>query len=503
AYTDALAAVAHGDGGARAYAKFQEAESRAAGWWTLLREIVVFSIPAAAVSDVPGAGREQLRRAYRFLDRYPSPWALAQTRRFDGIVTALEGRPDEGRRLLEASIATFELASDVPDALMSRLMLHAIERGLGEAGAVEGLSEARAALARIGVRPPEMLEQNQERLALALASRAPRARAASEVGLVERLEGLVERVASRGTSAPLLEREVGSVVRALLAGREVRIERRGAEVRADCTWFEVPDGAGGELLVGVEGEVDDATRAALTILAAVAGLALENATLRGLGRAPAAGPTESASFVAASAAMKKLSSEIARMAQSRATVVIHGESGSGKEVVARAIHARSSRAGAELVAFNCAAVPRELFEGQLFGYKRGAFTGAVKDSPGVVRAAAGGTLFLDEIGELPPEVQPKLLRFLENGEVLPLGEERPVVVDVRVIAATHRDLFALVREGRFREDLYYRLQVVPLRVPPLRERREDVLPLARHFMGQLVPDGASPPVLAPYSVYAL
>ena len=138
------------------------------------------------------------------------------------------------------------------------------------------------------------------------------------------------------------------------------------------------------------------------------------------------------------------------------TVIVTGESGVGKEIVARAIHDLSERGRNAYVAFNCATVPRELFEGQLFGYRRGSFTGATSDHPGVIRAANGGTLFLDEIAELSLDIQPKLLRFLENSEVFPLGERAPVRVDVRVLPATHRDLASLVREGRFREDLYYR-----------------------------------------------
>jgi len=169
--------------------------------------------------------------------------------------------------------------------------------------------------------------------------------------------------------------------------------------------------------------------------------------------------------------------------------------------VARAIHALSERSARPFLAFNCASVPRELFEGQLFGYRRGAFTGASKDHPGVIRAANGGTLFLDELGELPLDIQPKLLRFLENAEVFPLGEQKPVRVDVRVVAATHRDLAALVRDGKFREDLYYRLQVVPVFIPPLRERRADIPELARHFLQALT--RGEPPVLAPDAREAL
>jgi len=208
-------------------------------------------------------------------------------------------------------------------------------------------------------------------------------------------------------------------------------------------------------------------------------------------------------FVAAAAATRRLKAEIVQLSRSSATILITGESGTGKEVVARAVHDVSPRAPKPYVAFNCASVPRDLFESQLFGYRRGAFTGAHADSSGVIGAADGGTVFLDEIGELPLEVQPKLLRFLENGEVFPLGEQRPRRVDVRVVAATHRDLGRRVREGLFREDLFYRLNVVPLAVPPLRERKEDVTALARLFIGKLVGDGESAPSLAPDAIRAL
>jgi transcriptional regulator with PAS, ATPase and Fis domain len=154
------------------------------------------------------------------------------------------------------------------------------------------------------------------------------------------------------------------------------------------------------------------------------------------------------------------------------------------------------------VVFNSATVPKELFEGQLFGYRKGAFTGATQNSKGVIREAEGGTLFLDEIGDLPIDVQAKLLRFLENGEVQPLGAPRPVRVDVRVVAATHRDLRAMVAQGTFREDLFYRLQVVPLTVPALRERRDDILPLARHFL-RLGSKGAVPELSAAASARLL
>lgn len=170
------------------------------------------------------------------------------------------------------------------------------------------------------------------------------------------------------------------------------------------------------------------------------------------------------------------------IAQTAASVLIKGESGTGKELVAQAMHAASPRAGKPFITVNCAALPESLAESLLFGHRKGAFTGADTAQQGLVAAAAGGTLFLDEIGELPPSLQPKLLRFLETGEILPLGETQPRRVDVRVFAATHRDLYTLVQAGQFRADLYYRLDVVPVELPPLRERKEDIELLASHFL---------------------
>jgi hydrogenase-4 transcriptional activator len=163
-------------------------------------------------------------------------------------------------------------------------------------------------------------------------------------------------------------------------------------------------------------------------------------------------------------------------------VLITGESGTGKELVARAIHVGSPRSTAMFLPYNCTTTTRELADSQLFGHRRGSFTGAVSDQPGLLRSAAGGTLFLDEIGDLPVDVQPKLLRFLEQGEIMAVGETRPQRVDVRVIAATNADLEQRVSEGKFREDLYYRLSVIRIRVPPLRERREEIPHLATFFL---------------------
>ncbi len=181
-------------------------------------------------------------------------------------------------------------------------------------------------------------------------------------------------------------------------------------------------------------------------------------------------------------AMQEVFRAIGRLAQSHATVLITGESGSGKELVARALHRHSPRAGAPFIALNTAAIPRDLLESELFGHERGAFTGAAAQRRGRFEQADGGTLFLDEIGDMPAELQTRLLRVLADGQFYRVGGHTPIKVNVRVIAATHQDLEVRVREGLFREDLFHRLNVIRLRLPALRERREDIPLLVRHFM---------------------
>jgi len=192
-------------------------------------------------------------------------------------------------------------------------------------------------------------------------------------------------------------------------------------------------------------------------------------------------------IVGASAAMQAVLRQLAKVAPQKTTVLVQGESGTGKELVARALHDLSPRAGLPFVAVNCGAIPGELLESELFGHVKGAFTDAVRAKKGLAVEADGGTLFLDEIGELPLGLQVKLLRFLQEEEVRPVGDTRSLRVDVRVVAASARDLGAAVASGLFREDLYWRLNVVCVRLPPLRERPEDVERLARHFLGRFAP----------------
>jgi two-component system NtrC family response regulator len=195
----------------------------------------------------------------------------------------------------------------------------------------------------------------------------------------------------------------------------------------------------------------------------------------------------------------------ARAARSNATVLIRGETGTGKELLARAIHFNSSRANNPMVTINCSAIPKDLLESELFGYRRGAFTGAVADKKGRIEMADRGTLFLDEIGEMSPDLQVKVLRLIQEGELETIGSETKTNVDVRIIAATHRDLQAMIEDGTFREDLYYRLTVIPLVLPPLRERSQDIPDLVEHFFRESQrknerPELIMPSALLPYFV---
>ncbi|WP_192884591.1 nitrogen regulation protein NR(I) [Paramagnetospirillum kuznetsovii] len=187
-------------------------------------------------------------------------------------------------------------------------------------------------------------------------------------------------------------------------------------------------------------------------------------------------------LIGRSAAMQEIYRTLARLMGTDLSVMITGESGTGKELVARALHDYGKRRNGPFVAINMAAIPRELIESELFGHEKGAFTGATQRASGRFEQAEGGTLFLDEIGDMPPEAQTRLLRVLQEGEYTTVGGRTPIRANVRIIAATHRDLTQLIRQGMFREDLFYRLNVVPIRLPPLRERSEDVPELVRHFL---------------------
>ncbi|HEY0335445.1 MAG TPA: sigma-54 dependent transcriptional regulator [Stenotrophomonas sp.] len=221
--------------------------------------------------------------------------------------------------------------------------------------------------------------------------------------------------------------------------------------------------------------------------------------------APPPPPPEQASrLLGDSTAMQSLRSTITKVSRSQAPVYILGESGVGKELVARTIHEQGARANGPFVPVNCGAIPTELMESEFFGHKKGSFTGASTDKPGLFQAAAGGTLFLDEIAELPLQMQVKLLRAIQEKSIRPVGAATEVPVDVRILSATHKDLSDLVGEGRFRHDLYYRINVIELRVPPLRERGGDLPQLAASILARLARShGRAIPLLSPSALEAL
>ena len=202
-------------------------------------------------------------------------------------------------------------------------------------------------------------------------------------------------------------------------------------------------------------------------------------------------------------AMQEIYRTLARLMGTDLTVMIIGESGTGKELIARALHEYGKRRAAPFVAVNMAAIPRELVESELFGHEKGAFTGAVTRKEGRFEQADGGTLFLDEVGDMPLEAQTRLLRVLQEGEFIPVGGSRPRTTNVRIIAATHRNLRHLVAQGLFREDLFFRLNVVPIRVPPLRERKEDIAPLMRHFLVRAMNEGLPAKSVSPAAMRLL
>lgn len=441
--------------------------------------------------DVEG-GRAVVRRANEYLTQHPSAWHSAVYTRMESFLLLAAGQFSEARKKAETTLATFRLLGDRVQMGFAKANLGMVARASGAPDAEKILAEVLEELKQLGVWSPQLLRRAQ------IISQPVSPAGWREETMTERLVGAIDRLSVRGLSHEQYRRGLSIILGELFPGREARVG--GREItETDPGIVQVPDLVDGVLRFGVRGELNPEEMAALRVLAAF--------VPKVVGNSVAAEPEQLDQvlphFIAAAPATRKLKSEIARLSKSSATILIGGESGTGKEVVARAVHDLSGRAEKPYIVFNCASVPRDLFESQLFGYRKGAFTGATGDSPGVIRAADGGTLFLDEIGELPLDTQPKLLRFLENAEVTALGEQKPRRVDVRILAATHRDLDRLVRDGRFREDLYYRLNVVPLYVPPLRERKEDIVVLARMFIARLAPDPNQPPELGADAISAL
>ncbi|RYZ09902.1 MAG: sigma-54-dependent Fis family transcriptional regulator [Myxococcales bacterium] len=434
-----------------------------------------------------------MARARKYILQHPSAWHSAAYLRMESFLALARGQLAQARQKAEATLGTFQLLGDSVQVALAQVNVALVARSEGAPEAENRLADALTELKRLGVWSPQLMQRAQ------VLSRPAPADQWQEETLLQRLVGALDRLSVRGLSHEQHRRSLATILGELFPGREAMVGGREAPDDEPGVVV-VPDSKDGVLRFGVRGPVGSDELAALKILAAFVS--------RLLGDTASPEPEAIADnvlphFIAAAPATRKLKADIARLSRSSATILIGGESGTGKEVVARAVHDLSTRADRPYIVFNCASVPRDLFESQLFGHRKGSFTGAHADSPGVISAAHGGTLFLDEIGELPLDTQPKLLRFLENAEVTALGEQRPRRVDVRVLAATHRDLGRLMRDGRFREDLYYRLNVVPLHVPPLRERPEDVVALARLFIARLAPEPGRAPELATDALHAL
>ncbi|MEZ4458280.1 MAG: sigma 54-interacting transcriptional regulator [bacterium] len=450
--------------------------------------------------DIDGA-RASLRRAERALERLPMFWSLAALRLFKSLHAALEGRVADAMQHAEASEAAFTKVGDQAQSLLAGRLRAICSAILGEDDAEARLKQSAAEMQAAGIAIPAPY-QTDAIDALKARIRTHESLSLAATGGLSILSQATNRLSTRGISPAQVLDELVDLLRQWrgltnhtsvwldelpYTGKPTVLLHTTDEEPSE--FIEFGDGAGRRFRVGVGGTISSDERLVLQMMVQMTSMALEVVTLRGLTNAVSRTVEDAVpdlpGFIAESKGSRELLAEIGRVAKSRANVLLLGESGVGKEMVAHAVYKLSTRSNRSFVTFNCAAVPRDLFEGQLFGYRKGAFTGATSNHSGVLRAADGGTLFLDEIGDLPLDLQPKLLRFLENGEVFPLGDTRPMRVDVRVIAATHRDLEAMIAAGTFREDLYYRLAVVPIHITSLRERREDIVPLAQHFMRNL------------------
>ncbi|HYJ10435.1 MAG TPA: sigma 54-interacting transcriptional regulator, partial [Polyangiaceae bacterium] len=341
------------------------------------------------LQDVEG-GKAIVRRGYAYLEQHPSTWHSAVYLRMESFLLLASGQFSEARKKAETTLATFRLLGDRVQVGFAKANLGMVARASGSPDAEKLLAETLGELKQLGAFSPQLLRRSQ------LISQPIAKVAWHEESMTERLVGAIDRLSVRGLSQEQYRKGLASILGELFPGRETRVG--GREIpETDPGIVQVPELEGGVLRFGVQGELNPEQLAALRILAAFVPKMLSHSAAPELEQLDQILPH----FIAAAPATRKLKSEISRLSKSSATILIGGESGTGKEVVARAVHDLSLRADKPYIVFNCASVPRDLFESQLFGYRKGAFTGATADSPGVIRAADGGTLFLDEIGELP------------------------------------------------------------------------------------------------------
>jgi hydrogenase-4 transcriptional activator len=499
----------------------------------------LIAIEALLVANRLDEAEHRLGQVESRLDPRSTPGAWGEFLRLRGELRARQTRTTEAYHDIAQSSSVFELVGERYQAAVSQLALGRLASRAGARSTAERhFQQAAQVFASLGA--SRDLEEARDAMS-----------AAQTIGTGEYVgspadadDALVRRLVDAAILPELLSRELAAaLIEAVTADvAVVFVELPGGDVRVISQAGSDPDGArtvarlavqggaygAGSLVVEAIGREPDGPRAVavasdrplgshllrrVRMMAAVARQGFDLCGARDRPTQTSDVATERPlepllpGFVCASGAMHRVVDQIQRLQGNDLTVLITGESGTGKELVARAIHVGSPRSTAVFLPYNCTTTTRELADSQLFGHRRGAFTGAVTDQPGLVRTAAGGTLFLDEVGDLPLDVQPKLLRFLEQGEIMPVGENRPLVVDVRVIAATNADLEQRVAEGKFREDLYYRLSVIRIHVPPLRQRREEIPHLSTYFLREAIerlgkPDvQLSSPVLDLFSEY--
>jgi hydrogenase-4 transcriptional activator len=499
-----------------------------------LHGVTLAQIELAAVHLLQGGldqAREYIELAQGRLKEEESLFVSGLVQRFCGQLEASSGRFAEARQHIAQSISIFSTAEIPYELARSYYEMGLLLEKAGDAsGSLSNLEQARGIFEKLGAKLDlGLVEEAISRVASGKSSVEPsctqrsaaKVEAINEALLMQRLieasnsrELLIEELAAvifenfkvsavaickvqeDGQLHPLVSQGMNlSEAKSWCSGfTRAVIEKGGRELgsylvrldasKGDCGAFRHRDAP---LIVCIRGAGELDVRQ-LQPLLKQAELGLEICSLRALARGAVPAKVEARvqtvmpGFIIGSASMFRVIDQINKIRTSDSAVLITGESGTGKELVARAIHAESARARAIFLPFNCTATPKDLIDSQLFGHRRGAFTGAMTNYPGIIRAAEGGTLFLDEIGDLALEVQPKLMRFLQEGEIQPLGETRPIKVDVRVIAATNTDLERAVAEGRFREDLFHRLNIIRIHVPPLRDRREEIPILASHFL---------------------
>ncbi|HEY7791475.1 MAG TPA: sigma 54-interacting transcriptional regulator [Vicinamibacterales bacterium] len=455
----------------------------------------------------------RLRTLVDRLEPREAPAIWAESLRLRGLVQARAGEAAEAYHDLAQSCSVFDLLGERYEAAVSHLALGQLVTTTGGRTLAERhLAAATEVFSALGAERDRQAAHDAQ-LVLSIQEDRPRPQASpeSEDAIIRRLvdAAALPDLLGHETAAALAEaahtdlailivergpgdlRVIGRAGCDAARALAVAQAARAADAVAQA-WHIEPIGRAAThprlAILPCHQPLEPATRRRLRTLAVVARQGFDLCAAREPVRAPDAASAQYAlepllpGFVCASAAMNRVTELIRRLQGNDLTVLITGESGTGKELVARAIHVGSQRRAGLFLPYNCTTTARDLADSQLFGHRRGAFTGAVSDAPGLVRTAASGTLFLDEIGDLPIDIQPKLLRVLEQQEIMPVGETRPQRVDVRVIAATNADLEQRVAEGTFREDLYYRLSVIRIHVPPLRDRREEIPHLATFFL---------------------